>query len=58
MHCPSQRLVDRIWEYYKEKKLNQEFHIDDKMQLITTLMINAEPIIMQVKHLYMYESCV
>ena len=23
MHCPSQRLVDRIWEYYKERKLNQ-----------------------------------
>ena len=48
MHCPSQRLVDRIVEYHTERKSKNEFHIEDKAQLITTLMINAEPIIMQV----------
>ena len=53
MHCPSQRLVDRIVEYYRERKSkNDEFHIDDRAQLITTLMINAEPIIMQVNTYY------
>ena len=55
MHCPSQRLVDRIVEDYKERKHEQEFHMDDKMQLITTLMINAEPIIMQVIHVHWIE---
>ena len=53
VHCPSQRLVDRMVEYYRERKSkNDEFHIDDKAQLITTLMINAEPIIMQVNAYY------
>ena len=52
MHCVSQRLVDRILKYYTERKSKDEFHIDDKMQLVTTLKINAEPIIMQVIHSY------
>ncbi len=48
MHCPSQRLLDRMKEYYQEKQKRDEFHLNDRIQMITTLMINAEPIIMQV----------
>ncbi len=51
MHCPSQRLVDRIVQYYTEKGSPGETleSFEDRLYLITTLMVNAEPIIMQVK---------
>lgn len=45
--CPSPRLVDRIIEYYTERKGHDMLH-GEKLMLFTTLLVNPEPIILQV----------
>lgn len=46
--CPSQRLLDRIYEMYKERQSDGFLSRHNKIQLITTLAINPEPIILQI----------
>lgn len=45
--CPSNRLVDRVWEMYKEKKPNTNTY-HDRMMFLTTAMVSSEPLLLQV----------
>lgn len=49
-NCPSYRLLDRVWTYFKEYKKKSDIFIADKVQLLFTSMVNPEPMILQVNH--------
>ena len=46
--CPTERLVDKMLFAYKEKADAVDLRYPEKLQLITTLRINQEPILLQV----------
>ena len=46
--CPSQRLIDIALRNTQERKSKNAITLDERLQLITTVMINPETIIMQV----------
>ena len=46
--CPSTRLIERVLDKYKEKATPGEFANQDQVQIWTTSLVNAEPIILQV----------
>ena len=46
--CPTERLVDKMLFAYKEKADAIDLRYPEKLQLITTLRINQEPILLQV----------
>ena len=49
--CPSVRLIQRAIDKYKEKTLAEQIVNRDKVQLWTSSLVNAEPIILQVSFL-------
>lgn len=49
VHCPSQRLLVKILDNYREKQSDSELHAQDRMYVGYTLSVNSEPILMQVK---------
>jgi len=52
MHCPSQRFIDLIMQGYHERHQTGEWTFLDKSYLLTTIIINLEPLILQVNVLY------
>lgn len=50
--CPTRRLVDRLYEYYVEK-VGRYFTLQNLI-LLTTLKINPEPIILQVRICFVF----
>ena len=54
--CPSERLLDKIIFAYKEKADAVDLRYPEKLQLVTTLAINQEPIILQVRIRSYYET--
>lgn len=48
MACPTERLMETIYHYYIEKIDAVDLSAAEKLQLMTTLLINPEPIIIQV----------
>ena len=48
MQCPSQRLVDRSVMLYSEKTQTLEISMQEKMFFLSTLLVNSEPILLQV----------
>lgn len=51
--CPSERLMERIYDRYQEKIDAIQLSAVEKMYLLTTLMVNPEPIMLQV----IYPDC-
>ena len=49
--CPSVRLIQRVIDKYKERTLVEQIVNRDKVQLWTSSLVNAEPIILQVSFL-------
>ncbi|KAK2147422.1 hypothetical protein LSH36_554g01032 [Paralvinella palmiformis] len=47
MACPTERLMETIYHYYIEKIDAVDLSAAEKLQLMTTLLINPEPIIIQ-----------
>ena len=47
--CPSYRLLDRAWTYYKERRKPKQMLLGDKLQMWYTITLNPEPIMLQVK---------
>ncbi|XP_071838169.1 divergent protein kinase domain 2A-like [Apostichopus japonicus] len=48
VRCPSQRLLDRIYDMYKERQSDGFLSRHNKIQLITTIAINPEPLVLQI----------
>ncbi|XP_072034635.1 divergent protein kinase domain 2A-like [Amphiura filiformis] len=48
VRCPSQRLLQKIWNGFKERQSRGFMARDNKMMLMTTLAINPEPIILTI----------
>jgi hypothetical protein len=46
-HCPTERLLDKIMDRYKEKLDAIDLSARERIQLVTTLMLNQEPILFQ-----------
>ena len=46
--CPSYRLVDRVWHYFKERSKPDGIFFRDKVQLLYISMVNTEPLLLQV----------
>ena len=56
VHCPSQRLLDRVVRRYAETKDSGSFLLKnlkdtEKMQLLMTLAFNPEPLVLQVGYI-------
>ncbi|XP_033107182.1 divergent protein kinase domain 2A-like isoform X2 [Anneissia japonica] len=47
VRCPSQRLLDRIWSRYQERSWIGGVKHHQQLNLITTLLFNPEPLILQ-----------
>lgn len=47
--CPSYRLVDRVWTYFKEYKKKNKILMSDKMHVLYSSLINPEALLLQVK---------
>lgn len=45
--CPSYRLLDRVWSYFKEFKKKNEIFLSDKMQVLYSSLINPEGLMLQ-----------
>ena len=59
MRCPSQRLVDRMMDKYNHQDLNMSrafLSQTDRMHIVTTLMVNSEPLLMQV-YIHIHDMC-
>lgn len=50
--CPSTRLIQRVMDKYRERISTGQLVNRDKVQLWTTSLINAEPILLQVSLLF------
>ncbi|XP_010780363.1 deleted in autism protein 1 homolog [Notothenia coriiceps] len=55
VHCPSQRLLDRVVRRYAETKDSGSFLLKnlkdtERMQLLMTLAFNPEPLVLQLSH--------
>jgi hypothetical protein len=46
--CASYRLIDRMWNYYKEKRKEKQIMLGDKLQVWYTASLNPEPLLLQV----------
>ncbi len=54
MRCPSQRLVSRMVEMYKERHSPRDFPLIERLHLYSTLLVNPEPLIIQVLPFIIY----
>lgn len=60
VHCPSQRLLDRVVRRYAETKDSGSFLLKnlkdtERMQLLMTLAFNPEPLVLQVRTLILLQ---
>lgn len=61
VHCPSQRLLDRVVRRYAETKDSGSFLLKnlkdtERMQLLMTLAFNPEPLVLQVRIVF-FDVC-
>lgn len=53
VRCPSRRLLDRIWDTFGERQYDKSLARDHKLMLATTIAFNPEPLILQVRSIYL-----